>query len=233
LLELQLTGPGPNAMHPDLLANTLTFLEDARRQDAPPLWITGRGNAFSAGVDLRALAGMDAAQVSDFLDLLERVAASLFLYPAPVVAWVNGHAIAGGCMLATCCDLRIGARTPGLRMGMNAVALGLQYPPTLLAILRHRLPVHTVETVLLGARLTDAAGARRLGLLDALGDEGDAREALERRAQLPREAYAATKLALRTPGIQVPEEERLAWRRDRLPAWQDSDLRSRLAARLK
>lgn len=167
-----------------------------------PLLVTGAGDAFSSGLDLDELAKLDAAGLERLLVAMENATRRLYLHPAPTVALVNGHAIAGGCLLAQCCDVRIAVDEPKLRIGMTGVALGLVYPPFVLEVFRHRLPAPSVETVLLTSTRFGVADALDLGLVDRVEPRAEARAAAEaalaERAALPRRAYATAKLSLRT-----------------------------------
>lgn len=179
----------------------LQLEEQVRAAGAQPLLVTGADGAFSAGLDLQALRRMDAAGVRDLLATIERVTLALFLHPAPTVAWVNGHAVAGGCLVVQACDVRVASDRAETRIGMTGVAIGLRYPPFVFDILRARLQPAAIEEILLGARRYDVGGARALGLLDEVvaPDRAEERalELLAERAALPREAYAAAKLDLR------------------------------------
>src|ERR1700734_924511 len=75
-----------------------------------PVVITGAGPAFCAGVDLQRIAGGGPSYVREFLPALTEAFRAVFDYPGPVVAAVNGHAIAGGCVLAAACDVRLMSR---------------------------------------------------------------------------------------------------------------------------
>ena len=66
--------------------------------------LTGQGRMFSAGVDLPRLADGGPDYVRRFLPALHRLYDTVFFFPKPVVAAVNGHAIAGGCVLECCAD---------------------------------------------------------------------------------------------------------------------------------
>jgi enoyl-CoA hydratase len=146
-----------------------------------------------------------------------------------VVAWVNGHAIAGGCVLALSADLRVFTSRPGARIGLNEVALGLRFPPLTFAMVRARLTAPALERVLLEAALYGADEARALGLIDAIGDEAAARAALERLAGHPRDIYAATKLLLR-PRLEIAEGERRTFRDETIPYWASPERRAALLA---
>ena len=95
----------------------------------------------------------------------------LFEYPAPIVALVNGHAIAGGCVLALTADWRVAPAGSKARIGLNEVALGLHYPPRVLNLVKARVPPRWMEKVVLGAELATPASHRprlKLPLLGAL-----------------------------------------------------------------
>src|SRR5262245_34195705 len=69
--------------------------------------LTGQGRIFSAGVDLIRAAEGGATYLREFLPELSKAFAAVFFHPAPVVAAINGHAIAGGCVLACAADRRL------------------------------------------------------------------------------------------------------------------------------
>lgn len=225
--ELRLTGRGPNTMSLDSVS---AFLERMDSVGDQPLLVTGEGDAFSAGLDLDALPDTDPHQL---LEAMEEVTRRLFLHPAPTVACVNGHAVAGGCLLAIACDHRVVADDDSLRMGMPGVAIGLAYPPLVVRVLRARLPRHTIERVLLGAELFGPREALALGVVDEVAADplAVARERLAARAAHPRHAYAEAKRALREPEARVTEEERAAYLERVLPAWSAEELRTRLRNR--
>lgn len=223
--EIVLAGRGPNTLSVASLAGFATELEQAEGEG---ILIRGAGTAFSAGLDLDALRG----ELRPLLDAMERVIQALFLYPGPTVACVNGHAIAGGCLLAIACDHRVASADPSVRIGMTAVALGLVYPPTVLEVLRYRLPSHALERVLLGAERFDPAGALALGIVDELADDplAIARARLARLASHPRAAYADTKRALRRSAITIDEAERRALLEQAVQAWDPAAARARSKA---
>jgi enoyl-CoA hydratase/carnithine racemase len=223
---ITLSGRGPNTMSLAMLEAVDRALDEAG--DAP-LIVTGAGTAFSAGLDLDALATLDASGVRDLLVAMERVTLRLFLHPAPTVALINGHAIAGGCLVAQCCDVRIAPRDSKLRIGMTGVAIGLTYPPFVLDVLGARLTAPNVERVLLSAAKFDVGEALGLGLIDAMVDPADAQRTAERllaeRVALPAASYAATKLALRKPRVDASVEARARFVEDVIPRWTAALLR--------
>src|SRR3984957_16035225 len=78
--------------------------------------LTGHGAAFSAGVDLKRIVDGGHPYVREFLPALTGPVLAVFNPPGPVVPAINGHAIAGGCVLAAACDVRLMA---GGRIGLS------------------------------------------------------------------------------------------------------------------
>jgi len=89
--------------------------------------ITGQGSAFCAGLDLPALADLDRQTMRGFIQRFSAVMLRIFELPIPLVAAVNGHAVAGGCVLALQADVRIGADRDA-RIGLNETQLGIGLP---------------------------------------------------------------------------------------------------------
>jgi enoyl-CoA hydratase len=212
-------------------------LEDLARRLAAagsePILLTGAGDVFSAGLDLQEVATLDVPGAHRLLAALEGLVEALFLHPAPTVALVNGHAIAGGCVLALCCDHRVMTDAPRARIGLNEVAAGLAFPPRTLAMIKSRLPAPLLERAVLGAELLAPEAALAAGLVDELAADprAVALARLEALARHPREAYARAKRALRAPAMRVSEEELRALQAEVLPRWTSPETRA-AAARL-
>lgn len=226
MVEIVMSTPAKNALGTGLME---WLLERIAAAGDEPILLTGAGDAFSAGLDLREIASLDAPAMEIFLRTLERLCVSLYTHPAPTAAAVNGHAIAGGAILAACCDVRVATRSPKAKIGLNEVALGLRFPPAILRIIRQRVPSRTVEEVVLGAALYGPEGALRVGLVDALDDDpaAVARQRLAVLAAYPRAAYAASKHDLRGDVSSTTEEER-RFVEQVLPAWTSDELRARI-----
>lgn len=229
--ELVLAGPGKNALGTEML----TTIADALRSAAgAPLLLRGEGGALSAGLHLRevaSLAGADAMRA--FLVHLDDVCAELFDYPGPIVALVDGHAIAGGCVLAQCCDYRVAAASPRLRIGLNETALGVAFPPRILGILKARIPLAHQHDVLLGAGIFSPEDALARGLVDVVAEdaEGVARAWLTRAAAHSPGAYAATKADLRRGATTVDAAAHERFYGDLVPRlWASAAVRERLLA---
>ncbi len=230
--DLVLDGPGKNALGTEMMQSILARLDEA---GGDPVRFSGAGDALSAGLNLKEIAALDASAMTRFVELVDEVMARIFDYPGPTVACVNGHAIAGGCVVTLCCDLRVMTTDDRARIGLNEVALGLIFPPKIFRICENRLPPRSRHEVLLRAALHAPHDAVRLGLVDELAEDPRATSEARIReiAALPRAAYVATKRALRRGVTHFAVGEHAAALSAALPSWTGDDLKQRVLARLK
>lgn len=163
--------------------------------------LTGTGKAFSAGVDLRRFLDEGAPYAADLLRALDEVFLAAFELAIPMVSAVNGHAIAGGCVLAACADVTLMAQGEG-RIGLPEVRVGVAFPRSALEIVRHAVGEVGLRRMVMGGRtyLPDEAAA--LGLVDDVLPAGDLVKAAVARARsladdIPADTFALTKAQLR------------------------------------
>lgn len=195
-----------------------------------PVVLTGSGRSFSAGVDLRQVVEGGPDYVDRFLRALSVSLAAVFTYPAPTVAAVNGHAVAGGCLLALACDARL--MSAG-KIGLTEVSVGVSFPPVALGIARHTLGVG-IDRAVLRAELVDTNEAHRIGMVDELVDADVLRDEAQRRAVRlgahPPAAYREAKLALRRPVLAAAADGDQA---AVIAQWNSSETQALLAAQLE
>jgi enoyl-CoA hydratase len=196
-----------NALDIELLQAITETMNDLAA--APAVVLTGTGTVFSAGVDLRRIVDGGPPYAREFLPALTEAILAVFDHPRPVVAAVNGHAIAGGCVLAAACDLRL--MSAGT-IGMTELLVGVPFPIAVLEIVRF-VAGPAAAGLTLTARTTGPAEAHRVGLIDAVVDPGELLAEAVRQAQalarMPAAAYALTKEQLHRPTRQRIDEPRL------------------------
>ena len=167
--------------------------------------LTGRGSIFSAGVDLLRLRDGGPGYLDEFLPALSQVFLAVFDCPVPVVAAVNGHAIAGGCVLACACDWRVMNAGHG-RIGVTELLVGVPFPVTALEILRFAVGTPALTELACFGRTYHAAEAVSLGLVDEAVSEtqvlGRAEEVAAELAALPAEPLAHTRGQVRGPVLE-------------------------------
>lgn len=232
MYEIKMAGPGKNALGFEMMEFIVEELERAAGQ---PVLLTGEGDSFSAGLNLRQVAEQDHVGMDRFLRLLNHMTVALYTYPGPTVAWVNGHAIAGGAVLALCCDYRIGTPNPRARLGLNEVAIGLRFPPVVLAIMRAQLAQPHADTVILAGELHPPEVAYRLGILHELAEDGLARaqQRLELLGSYAQHAYAGTKADLRASVVRADPAAESHYKLDVLPMWTSPEIKAKILAVLK
>jgi enoyl-CoA hydratase/carnithine racemase len=148
-----------NALDLELLLAITEAMRDV--DQARAVVITGSGSSFSAGVDLQRIVAGGPSYVREFLPALSDCFMAVFDHPGPVVAAVNGHAIAGGCVIAAACDVRLMSQG---KIGLAELSVGVPFPPVPLEIMRHAAGPAAGHLVLTAA-LLDPAQAQSIGLV--------------------------------------------------------------------
>jgi enoyl-CoA hydratase len=216
---LTLDRPPANAIDETLLTDLHAALDAAGGDEAVrAIVLTGAGAFFSGGMDL-TVAARDAAETTRLWTLYRDAHRALLACPKPTITMMNGHAIAGGLVMALACDYRLGL-DGDYRIGLNEVAIGASFPKAAFEIVRLRLSHVRASELLLGAALYPASQALRLGVVEELVPAATFAATVLRRAArigaFPREAYAHTKAALvaeavaRIEAETAPEAERMS-----------------------
>jgi enoyl-CoA hydratase len=222
-----------NALDLELCVELEHALAAVREDGSEAVVLTGRGTVFSAGVDLRRLLAESDRYLDRFLPALERALRSLFVLPKPLVAAINGHAIAGGCLLAQAADLRLVADAP-LRLGVPELRVGLPFPTVGLEVLRHQVGSRNAADLALSGRAVGPEEARGLGLCDRIMPAADLLDAAVAAAAdlatIPAATFALTKRQLRRPVLEVIDRDVLAFDAEVRELWSAPDVRDALAA---
>jgi enoyl-CoA hydratase len=173
---------------------------DLRDVDTKAVVLTGRGKIFSAGVDLKRLGAGGTDYIRAFLPTLHRLYDAVFFHPKPVVAAINGQAIAGGCVLACCADRRIVAQGGG-RIGVTEILVGVPFPALAFEIVRFAVPPRYLPEFTLSGATYAPDDALQRGWVDKIADPA---ELLDHAISLARElsllspaAFAQTKSQIR------------------------------------
>ncbi len=191
-----------NALDIELCEGLAKCFGELCTADARAVVVTGQGRMFSAGVDLIRLSSGGADYVREFLPALHRLCDAVFFHPKPVVAAINGHAIAGGCVLACCADRRIMARGGG-RIGVTELLVGVPFPALAFEIVRFAVPPRYLPEFTFGGATYDTGTALQRGWVDEVVDAdalmGQATAAAQKLARLSPPAFAQAKKQLRLP----------------------------------
>ena len=167
--------------------------------------VTGSGSSFSAGVDLFRIINDGPEYGRRFLPVLDALLRTTLTLPKPVIAAVNGHAIAGGCILAAACDHRIMIEGTG-KIGIPELAVGVPFPGLPLQIMAARLADGPLRDLVYTGRTVLVDEAKAIGLIDEKCPAGmlldRAMEVATKMASIPASAFALTKQGFYTPILE-------------------------------
>jgi enoyl-CoA hydratase len=197
---LTLTHGKANALDIEFCEALAARFMELRKSDAKAVVITGQGKIFSAGVDLVRLSQGGADYIRKFLPALHKLYDAVFYHPKPVVAAINGHAIAGGCVLAACADRRIMVRDSG-RIGVTELLVGVPFPALAFEIVRFAVPPRYLPEFTLSGATYNSDEALQRGWIDEVVEPDalmeDAAAVAQELALLSPAAFAQTKNQIR------------------------------------
>lgn len=215
-----------NALDIELVEAVVTTFTELAASDVRAVVLTGNGPAFCAGVDLRRFTSGGADYTARFMAVLDDSFEAVFRMPQPVVAAVNGHAIAGGCVFACAADHRVMAEGSG-RIGVPELLVGVPFPSAAFEVMRFAVGPDALPALLRGAETFDATAAAAMGLIDEVVP---ADSLLDRAVtvakelsgeRIPAGTYRFTKKQLRRDAFAAIERNRPLDHPDVLAAWTD------------
>ncbi|MBK9386756.1 MAG: enoyl-CoA hydratase/isomerase family protein [Planctomycetes bacterium] len=195
-----------NALDLELLEAIAATFEELARSAGGTVVLTGTGSAFSAGVDLKRIVEGGASYAERFLPALDRAFESVLAFPRPLVAAVNGHAVAGGCILALACDRRVLARGK-LRIGAPELRVGVAWPALALEILRSRVHHAQLREIVYAGAAYPPEEALARGFADELAEP---EQVLPRALELARDLASLPPNAFRLAKAQAAMPIRIA-----------------------
>src|SRR6266478_624343 len=157
-----------NALSYELIEELFAALDKVAKSSALVLLLTGAGKAFCSGMDLenlQSLIGRSPEQSLQDTQIMARLFRTLYEFPKPTIAAVNGAAIAGGTGLATLCDFTLAV--PDAKFGYTEVRIGF-VPAIVSAFLLRQIGEKIARDLLLTGRIFDAAEALKLGLINEI-----------------------------------------------------------------
>lgn len=190
--------------------------------------LTGSGSNFSAGLDLVRFLGEGEDYLQRLLAALHETLVALFSLPRPVIAAVNGHAIAGGFVLACACDYRVVADGPA-KLGVTELPVGVPFPTGPLEMVRTVVGTRTARDLVYSGRLFSVDEGRELGFCNELVPP---EQVLERAAELagrwgaaPARALELTKRQLQEPTLERLRRHEPLFEPDVARIWGDAEIR--------
>lgn len=147
------------------LNNAFDMIESDHKDK--PVVLTSVGNVFSAGVDLKHCLPIfesgDKKKIQVWFDQFRDSILRVFTFDQPLIAAINGHAIAGGLILALCCDIRFAINTSA-KFGLNEITIGFPLPRVFAEIIKHAIGARRAEEMLFRGNLYNVDEALKLGI---------------------------------------------------------------------
>jgi len=170
-----------NALNREMITELNDMLHNIANDDnIGGVLITGRENFFSAGLDLIELYGYNEEEAKSFWHLFLDFIAKITAFRKPMVAAINGHSPAGGCVIALACDARVMAEGKFI-IGLNEVPVGIIVPESIFSLYSFWLGKGPATRSLLEGKLFSPEEALAIGLVDELVNQDSIMTAAERR----------------------------------------------------
>lgn len=204
---VQLNRPKAHAINMEMAQDLIEAIAKLTEADwVQGVILTGSGNIFSAGLDIVELYGYDQDTLDRFLEAFHNLVVDLASFPKPLVAAINGHAPAGGCVFALCCDYRIMADGK-FRIGLNEVPVGLVVPKPVMELARFAVGNRRAAQMTLNGLLMDPHEALSMGVIDDIAPAEDviprAEAKIDSWLAFSREAWLHTKKYAREPLLKA------------------------------
>jgi enoyl-CoA hydratase/carnithine racemase len=195
-----------NALNEPMVEELTKSFEDLEADnEVKSIIFTGSGKFFSFGFDVPEFLNYSKSDFIKYLEKFTNFYTYLFLFPKPIVAALNGHTIAGGCMLATACDFRLMV-TGKAKISLNEITFGSPVLAGSVEMLRYCVGSRNAQSILYGGAMYSAEEAFQLGLVDQVSSEDaltkDARKVAQELAQKDSSAFRSIKHLLRKPAAE-------------------------------
>lgn len=199
-----------------------TLIELENDETVKAIILTGQGNFFSFGFDIPEFLSYSKNSFTKFLTKFTDLYTYMFLLPKPVVAALNGHTMAGGCMLATTCDYRIMVSGKA-KIALNEISFGSSLLAGSVEMLKYCVGQKNAQSILYGGLLYSAEEANQLGLVDKVSSQDTLMEDAEKTAHdLARQdsaAFRSLKGILRKPVAEEMVKKEKAVIREFVDIW--------------
>ncbi len=229
---IRLAGPRGNAMSQALVSDLSTALRTVGGEPSVKaiLLASAHPKLFCPGLDLVALSDVTRADMSAFMLDFSALLTDLFALKKPVIAAVNGAAVAGGCLLALTADWRIAKR--GAPMGLNEVKVGVPLPWSAVMLLKTASPAFAQAAVALLGRNFEGDAAKAAGLAHEIAEpdvfEGVVAERLAEFAEKDAYAFGVTKGYLRGAAVASMRDREAPLLEEFLDGWFSEGTQARI-----
>lgn len=224
-----------NAMDIEFCRALEQQLQELANSQVRAVTLTGQGQVFSAGVDLKRWLLEPPEYVVPFLEAIESLFLTCFTFPKPLIALINGHAIAGGCMVAIACDYRLLA--PDAKIGIPELRVGVPLPITAVEMVRYVAAHQAFQRLIsVGATFSNHE-AVAVGLVDEIVAVSHMPEVaanlISEFKVVPPATFRFSKTQTRAPVLAAIAAQRQRLYEEYLQIWQSQEIRDSIGKYVK
>lgn len=229
---IRLAGPRGNAMSDELISDLSSATRTVAGESSvrAVLLSSAHPKLFCPGLDLLSLSQYKRNELGAFMLNFSTALTDLFALKKPVVAAVNGAAVAGGCLLALTADWRVAKR--GAVLGLNEVKIGVPLPWSAVMLLKTAAPAFAHTAVALLGRNFEGDAAAASGLASEVVDDGDFDATIADRlaefAEKDAYAFGVTKAHLRAGTVASMRDREAALLDEFLDGWYSEGTQARI-----
>lgn len=165
---LQLDRGKGNAINQAMMHDVIQAMEALKNDDAVRgVVVVGKSPIFSVGLDVKELLMLDKEGTNTFFNTFGKMVLAMASFPKLMIAAINGHSPAGGCVMAICCDYRVMGDGP-FTIGLNEVPVGIMINPLIYGLYAFWIGKRQAYHNFLNGKLCTPKEAKEIGLVDAV-----------------------------------------------------------------
>lgn len=234
ITTVQLDRGTANALQTGMIKEIIAAFEQlSSNSETRAVVMVGKGNFFSAGLDVIEIEAYDAAQSLEFWNAFSKMIETLLAFPKPFITAINGHSPAGGAILSLTSDFRYMAEGK-FRIGLNEVPVGIAVPEPIFDLYANVIGRKNAYQYLLEGKLSLPEEALAVGLVDEVLPQTEVyTRAIAKAAQLIQlepKTFALTKLAMRRELLAKFSAKDANYFENTVKHWSDPDARKILKA---
>jgi enoyl-CoA hydratase len=233
LATVTLKRPKVNAINEEMVAELHSAFREAESDGSVrAVILTGSGSFFSFGFDIPGFMDVPKDEFQIFVTAFSGLVRYIFSFPKPVVAGLNGHAVAGGCVLALACDRRV-MISGKPKIALNELSIGAPVFTSIAEMLKLATGSRNAQGLLYSGRMCPAEDALALGLVDeappAEEFEAALTSAANALADVSSEAFRITKTLLRKDALDRIDRDEENSISEFVDVWYSQETREKLA----
>ncbi|GJM16255.1 MAG: putative enoyl-CoA hydratase [Thermodesulfobacteriota bacterium] len=170
---ITLNRPKVNALNDQLIRELKAAFQNAQSNDfITAIILTGEGSFFSFGFDVPEFMAYPKSSFESYVINYSKLIKEIFLFPKPVIAALNGHTVAGGCVLALACDHRV-MLSGKAKIALNEMTFGSSLFSCVTETLQYAVGAKNSERIVYSGKMHSAEEALSLGLIDKIANEDE------------------------------------------------------------